>query len=227
MNIKFNSYILLLLAGLLHPASRAFSQGDSVKVRKNIIEIYNCRANSLNGINPGTSEDYEARIWNLGFDYFRYIGEKNYGVEISAHTWQYGFRNIRPNEFLESGLQYSALTYCYSASFHFPLWKKCKINLYATSGITFRTGYEEIVVVHWRTTGGWSELITEGPSMRDVGIPLGFRFSWFPIGRIAISTDFRYTRFVYRSVTSSRHIDSYEGTTQNLIALQFKVGFCF
>lgn len=228
---------MILLAGSIGSANNIFSQSDSsAKLRKNIVEISIGYPTALEGriFKRVRGEKWTEPVHrSFGIAYLRYFGKRNWALEISSRNWWGGYTG--PNTDIgeldmvwhKQGDILSRTSGYISGAIHWPIIDHEKIRWYASSDLTYRYGFELLAISHHLTSGGWPELIAGGMRQRDIGVSLGTRFSWFPVWRIALSTDFRYTRFIYRYYKPDPSHDWDKGTTKNLLMLQLKLGFCF
>jgi hypothetical protein len=213
----------MLLAGSFLSASGLYSQRDSLRHFRNLIEIFNTRNNSLNGIYPNIQKEYGSHIFknNIGVSYVRLLGRKGVGIELSYNEWNWG---VRSRATAPSGTVFACLSDYFSARVHYPVLDKRSVSWYLSGGATLRTGSEGLVIVQPSIQqdgiGVWYP-------QRDLGLSVGSRLSWQPFWRIVLSSDLRYTRFVYRYTTSSEYLSTYQGTSKHLMSLQLKVGFAF
>lgn len=191
------------------------------KSRSNIVEFfYNdsyLMQGSVNSLND----------LGFGLDYIHFFGKKKWGLEISSRFWVGRLPITDTINLLPSGEKIETQTYYFSGTFLWPIVKKNRTRFYGIGDMTFRGGGEEIVIWHHITSGGWPELIGAWQPQRDLGISVGSRLSFFPIDKIAISADLRYTRFLYRYYRGNSTYEFDTGTTKNLLTLQLKAGFCF
>jgi hypothetical protein len=172
-------------------------------------------------------------FFSPGFTIRRSVGVKGLILELSYRrlAGRYNGPFITPNsqglQLYSSGDITGRLSWHFSFALHYPLIYRQKINWHLLGDITFRHGYEDMVLSNHYSGVGWPEIIGITMPQNDLGLSLGTRFTWFPHRRIAISTDWRYTRFVLRYYQPDPRYSWDKGTTKNLLMAQFKVGFCF
>jgi hypothetical protein len=207
------------------------AQQDSIKAPlKNVVEFSFCYPTDFAGRVFKWDHEFE---WtkpvyqSLGINYLRFIGRKRWAIEISYRKWAGGYTGSNIRTFHTAGeIIYKYSDYL-SVSTHWPVIGKTKLRLFVTGDLTFRHGIEDIVFAHHTTSGGWAELIFGSMRQSDLGLSIGTRFTWFPHRRIAVSTDWRYSRFVLRYYQPDPRYSWDKGTSKNLLMAQFKVGFCF
>jgi hypothetical protein len=226
--------ILLFLQGLV--SALQAQQDSNVQRYRNIIEISFSYSTCLIGRVfewdhevPTTKPHY----FCPGVTFTRAFKNNKLGLEISYRRYAGGYNGlyIEPNinglRLYSPGDINHRISRIYSVGLQYKLISRKCFQFISSADIAFRRGFEDMVLGNFVTSGGWPELRSIYMRQNDLGLSLGTRFTWFPHRRIAVSTDWRYTRFVLRYYQPDPRYSWDKGTTKNLLMAQFKVGFCF